>query len=217
MADLIDRKFGRLRVVEFAGVHTTPCGTRRRLWKCICDCGTEKIVQEQNLLNATTKSCGCWKYEKIKEHNTKHKGSSDRLYGIWKNMKRRCTSPRDKNYERYGGRGISVCEEWAESYDSFRKWAYENGYDESAPTGECMIDRIDNDGDYDPKNCRWVNRIIQANNTSTNRHITLNGKMLTIAEFARVMNISKFKARYRIELFEKGENDGQFNLSSGSD
>ena len=75
----------------------------------------------------------------------------------------------------------------------------------------------DKDGDYEPQNCRWVNRIIQANNTSTNRYITLNGKRLTIAEFARVMNISKFKARYRIELFEKGENDGQFNLASGGD
>lgn len=215
--DMISRKFGMLTVIEFAGYHTTPCGTKRRLWKCRCDCGAEKIVQEPNLKNGTTKSCGCWKYRKIKEHNTKHGGSKDRLYGIWKNMKRRCNDSRDSHYATYGGKGIKVCDEWASDYSSFKQWAYENGYDENAITGDCSIDRIDNDGDYEPSNCRWTNRIQQANNTSKNRYVTLNGKRLTIAEFARIMNISQFKARYRLELFEKGGADERFDRASGCD
>lgn len=217
--DLIDRQFGRLTVIAFNGVHESPCGTKRKMWKCKCECGNEVVVNTSNLLSGTTKSCGCLKHEKLMEHNTSHGGTNDRLYGIWKAMKRRCNSPHDSHYGNYGGKGISVCKEWADSYAAFRKWAYENGYDESAPTGECTIDRIDNDGDYEPSNCRWVNRIAQANNTSQNRHVTLNGKRLTIAEFARIMGISKFKARYRIELFEKGvETDGQqFDLEAGGD
>ena len=212
MNDLTGRRFGRLTVIDYAGVHTAPCGTKRKLWKCVCDCGVEKIVQENNLLNGSTKSCGCWKHEKIKEHNTRHGGTSDRLYGIWKSMKRRCNSTHDSHYDSYGGKGVSVCKEWSDSYEAFKIWAHKNGYDEYAPTGECSIDRINNDGDYEPSNCRWVNRITQSNNTSRNRYITLNGERLTIAEFARVMNISQFKARYRIELFEKkGRVDGRFN------
>ena len=203
MDDLVDRQFGLLTVIGYAGLHTTPCGTRRRMWKCRCECGKETVVSENNLKNGSTKSCGCWKQQRIKDYNTVHGGTSDRLYGIWKNMKRRCNSPKDSHYETYGGKGIKVCEEWANSYEAFKKWAYENGYDEDAKTGDCSIDRIDNNGDYEPSNCRWVNRITQANNTSKNRYVTLNGKRLTIAEFARVMNVSKFKARYRIELFER--------------
>ena len=217
VGDLIGKKYGMLTVMESAGYHITPCGTRRRLWKCHCDCGTEKIVQEPNLKNGTTKSCGCWKYRKIKEHNTKHGGSKDRLYGIWKGMKRRCNDSRDSHYATYGGKGIKICDEWANDYAVFKEWAYKNGYDENAKTGDCSIDRINNNGNYEPNNCRWVNRIQQANNTSQNRYVTLNGKRLTIAEFARTMNISQFKARYRIELFEKGDTNEQFDRASGGD
>lgn len=203
MADLIDRQFGRLTVIEYVGLHTTPCGTRRRMWKCRCECGKETIVSENNLKNGSTKSCGCWKQQRIKDYNTVHGGTSDRLYGIWKNMKRRCNSPKDSHYETYGGKGIKVCEEWANSYEAFKKWAYENGYDEDAKTGDCSIDRIDNNGDYEPSNCRWVNRITQANNTSRNRYVEFQGKRLTIAEFAKTMNISKNKAWYYVDKFDR--------------
>lgn len=147
--DLISRKFGRLTVVQFAGVYKAPCGTKRRMWLCKCDCGRYTTVNTSNLLNGSTKSCGCWKFEKIKEHNTTHGGANDRLYGIWKNMKRRCSNPNDKHFSTYGGKGIKVCDEWANSYESFKKWAYEHGYDETAQTGDCTIDRINNDGDYE--------------------------------------------------------------------
>ena len=201
-SDLVDRQFGRLTVVEFVGIHTTPCGTKRRMWKCKCECGKAKIVSESNLKNGSTKSCGCWKYQKIKEKCTTHGGTHDRLYGIWKNMKYRCNNSNDSHYMSYGGKGINVCPEWNE-YANFKKWAYANGYDESAPYGDCTLDRIDNNGDYSPTNCRWTNRITQANNTSRNRYVEFEGKRLTIAEFARAMNIDKNHAWYYVNKFDR--------------
>lgn len=202
MNDYISRQFGRLTVVEYFGTRKSPCGTTRKMWRCRCDCGNEVIVNTSNLRNGTTKSCGCWKHEKIKEFNTKHGGVHDRLYGIWKNMKRRCNNPKDSHYDTYGGKGIRVCEEWNE-YEHFKNWAYANGYDDSAEFQKCTLDRIDNDGDYEPSNCRWVDKIAQANNTSKNHHVELNGVKMTIAEFARAMNISKNHAWYYIDKFER--------------
>lgn len=203
MSDFISRQFGRLTVIGFDGIHTTPCGTRKKMWQCKCECGKETVVAENNLKNGTTKSCGCWKRDKLNEHNTVHGGSNDRLYGIWKNTKRRCNSPNDKHYDTYGGRGIKVCEEWNNNYQSFKEWSYANGYDDSAEFQECTLDRIDNNGDYEPSNCRWVDRITQANNTSKNHYVELNGIKMTIAEFARTMNISKNHAWYYIDKFER--------------
>lgn len=204
--DLISRQFGYLTVIEAAGIHVTPCGTKRRIWKCRCRCGNETVVSENNLKNGSTKSCGCWKKTRFKEFNTKHGGAkigqTDRLYGIWKNMKRRCSSPKDSHYEVYGKKGVCVCNEW-QDYSNFKEWAYANGYDEAAEYGQCTIDRIDNDGDYCPDNCRWVNRVVQANNTSRNRYVEFEGKKLTIAEFARAMNIDKNHAWYYVDKFDR--------------
>ena len=100
-----------------------------------------------------------------------------------------------------------VCEEWND-YANFKRWAYANGYDDDAKFGDCTIDRIDNNRDYEPSNCRWVNRITQANNTSRNRYVEFQGKRITIAEFARVMNIDKNHARYYVEKFDKEMTNG---------
>lgn len=216
--NLIGRRFGRLTVMAFDGIHKSPCGTTRRMWRCKCDCGNETVVNTSNLFNGSTKSCGCWKLEKITSHNTKHNGTHDRLYMIWKSMKYRCSSDHDKRYEVYGGKGVSVCQEWLEDYDAFKRWAYENGYDESAKTGECTIDRIDNNGNYEPSNCRWVDRTVQANNTSRNHWVELNGFKMTIAEFAKVMNISKNHAWYYLNKFEREVTDErQFDITPGCD
>lgn len=201
--DLTGEKYGKLTVVEFAGIHENPCGTKRRLWKCICDCGNEKVVQEANLKNGTTVSCGCHRLEMAKQRLTKHNGANDRLYGIWKSMKRRCNSKRDKHYSSYGGRGIKVCQEWSDDYQSFKEWAYQNGYDPCAEFQECTLDRIDNDGDYKPSNCRFVDKITQMNNMSTNRHVVFNGEKMTIAEFSRMLNIDPMRARYYIDKHER--------------
>ena len=200
MSDLISRQFGRLTVMDFEGIHTTPCGTRRKMWRCRCECGNESVVAENNLKNGTTKSCGCWKYEKLKERNTIHGGSNDRLYRIWKNMKRRCDSPNDKRYKTYGGKGVKVCEEWSNNYQSFKEWAYANGYDDSAEFQKCTLDRVDNDGDYEPNNCRWATMKEQANNKRTNRIVVYNGCKYTLTQLAEKIGMNKTTLKERLNM-----------------
>lgn len=163
--DLTGKRFGQLTVLESAGFHVTPSGTKRPLWKCRCDCGAEKVVQAKNLKNGTTVSCGCYKTKKLVESNYKHGGSKrgeyDKLYDVWRSMKRRCNNPNNKSYGYYGGTGISICDEWENNYSAFKEWAYQNGYDDTADRMKCTIDRIDPNGDYEPSNCRWVDMYVQ--------------------------------------------------------
>ena len=200
--DLIDRRFNWLTVIGLESIHTSPCGRKQRMWLCRCDCGNTCIVSESNLKNGSTKSCGCWKSKRLKQYNMIHNGTNDRLYKIWKSMKRRCNNKNDSHFKYYGGKGISVCKEW-DKYEPFKKWAYLNGYNEDSEFGECTLDRINNSGNYEPSNCRWANRVTQANNTNRNHIVSLNGHKMTIAEFARILNIDKNHAWYYINKFEK--------------
>lgn len=213
---MIGKRFGRLTVVGREKTYVAPCGTKRAMWKCLCDCGNEIVASTINLTSGNTKSCGCLKTERIVLFNTSHGGTHDRLYGIWKSMKHRCNNPNDSHYGTYGGKGISICDEWND-YKCFKDWAYKHGYDEDAEYGECTLDRIDNDGNYEPSNCRFVNRLIQANNTSKNHIIELNGHKMTIAEFARIMNIDKNHAWYYIDKFEREVENGQLDFKTGGD
>lgn len=162
--NLIGSRFGRLTVIEKA--EKAACGATR--WKCRCDCGNEVIVQYSNLKSGKTKSCGCLNRENRAERNTKHGGSVrghvDRLYRVWRGMIGRCYDKRNVSYCWYGARGITVCPEWRHNYEAFREWALATGYDENAPRGQCTIDRIDVNGCYCPKNCRWVNADTQTHN-----------------------------------------------------
>ena len=132
-------------------------------WVCKCDCGNEKSYLPQKLRNGTTKTCGCGKVERCKEYTikyrTKHGGRHERLYHIWHGMKERCLTPTNKDYPNWGGRGITICNEWVNDYATFREWALSNGYEDSL-----SIDRINNDGNYEPTNCRWVTLQEQAKN-----------------------------------------------------
>lgn len=124
------------------------------------------------------------------KHGHARRNNKERLYYVWYGIKARCYQPKATGYENYGGRGIKMCQEWKDSYLSFRNWAYENGYDPNAPKNECTIERKDCNKDYEPDNCCWVNKIQQANNTRRNHFITYNGETKTLSQWAHEYKIN---------------------------
>jgi hypothetical protein len=149
--DLTGMKFGEWTVLGYS--HTD--SNWHAYWNCVCSCGVRKKVQGRTLVSGDSKSCG-HALDACGESNT-------RLYHVWHAMHDRCEKPKASSYKWYGARGIKVCQEWSR-YKPFREWAYANGYDPSAPFGECTIDRIDVNQDYSPKNCRWVSMAEQSKN-----------------------------------------------------
>lgn len=187
LRDLSGQKFGKLTVIKRHGSqngHVT--------WDCVCDCGNTKIAQGVNLVSGITTSCGCLTSERIRAARTKHGMANTRLYRIWQDMRRRCHNPNRRHYDDYGGRGICVCEEWDNSFEEFARWAIEAGYNDSL-----TIDRIDNDGNYCPDNCRWVNWTTQANNKRGNHWLEYNGERRTLREWADITGIPYSTVRSR--------------------
>lgn len=166
--DISGQKFGRLTALEPVG--RNKCG--HVIWKCECECGNFTMVGGAELRRGNTRSCGCLHQDQLasidrtaishKKHGAFVKQKQvDRLYSVWKGIKNRCYQKKNDAYRYYGGRGIKVCDEWAHDYGAFRKWAMQNGYDPNAEHGKCTIDRIDNNGDYEPCNCRFVSMAVQ--------------------------------------------------------
>jgi hypothetical protein len=193
--DLKGKQFGRLTVLEYS--HTNKHG--QSMWKCRCACGSERIVTGSHLKSGHSISCGCYNAEAAKDRRKTHGKRKTRLYRIWLNMKARCTIESVSQFKNYGGRGITVCEEWANSFQAFYDWAMSNGYDENAPRGKCTIDRIDVNGNYEPSNCRWVSIQAQQFNKSTSKTVTLNGETHTLKEWSDKVgvNYSTMHSRYR--------------------
>lgn len=169
--DLKGEKFGRLLVLERAESYIEPSGRKRTMWKCLCDCGKITIVQASSLKAQTVHSCGCAKTERNQKYFTTHGFSKEKLYGLWREIKKRCYNPNYKQFKDYGGRGIIVCDEWLNNYVAFRNWALNNGYNPNAKFGDCTIDRINVNGNYSPENCRFVSMKIQNQNKRKNLNV----------------------------------------------
>lgn len=180
--DLTGQKFGRLTVLKLDHIK------RQSYWLCKCDCGKETISTSGDLRSGHKKSCGCLhddlSRERLIKMNETHGESKTRLYNIWIDIKKRCYRKNFWAYDRYGGRGITLCKEWHD-YLTFRDWCMNNGYTENL-----TIDRINNDGNYEPSNCRWVDRKTQANNKSNVRLISYNGETKNVSQWAETLGIN---------------------------
>jgi hypothetical protein len=185
--DLTGETFGKWTVVSYA---YTKQGKNQGIpqWNCVCECGTEKVVSGKMLKGGQSKSCGCSRKENkgIGERTKTHGMSKTRLYKIWAKIKYRCFDQNYPEFQYYGGRGITVCDEWLE-FEPFMKWANENGYNNTL-----SIDRIDYDGNYEPSNCKWATNEEQANNKSNNVKLEYNGKTLTLAQWARELGMERY-------------------------
>lgn len=186
--DLVGQRFGRLLVASYHSVK--PYGAT--VWTCKCDCGKEVVALSNNLRRGLTQSCGC----AHKGANKTHGQSDTRMYSIWCGMKQRCNGINTSSYKEYGGRGILVCAEWLNSFETFKKWAIENGY-----TDVLSIDRINNDGNYSSDNCRWAADKEQCRNRRSNRILTNNGIAKTVAEWSEETGIKSNTIRRRIDAY----------------
>lgn len=165
----IGQRFGKLVVLGFGFNENIS----RNTWICQCDCGNTVEVYPANARAGRVRSCGCAQLEAATTHGMRY----TRIYRIWVDMRRRCRDENHKTYKHYGARGISVCREWNESFISFMQWAFKNGYSDTL-----SIDRIDVDGDYTPKNCRWATARQQARNRRSTRYLDAFGETLPAVE-----------------------------------
>lgn len=180
------QRFGRLVAIERVGTDKLGNAT----WLCKCDCGNVKIVNTTCLRRGITRSCGCL----AKECRYVHGKKKTRLYHIWQNMKCRCYNPNNPAYSNYGGRGITICDEWRRNFTAFHDWAMSHGYRD-----DLSIDRIDNDGSYTPDNCHWATRTEQSQNRRKNHMIEMDGERKILAKWARQYNLNYDTVRSRLK------------------
>lgn len=182
-------RFGRLTIVkEVEQWH------KRRSFLCRCDCGNIKVVNLAKLRSGNTQSCGCYQAESRKLHTKTHGYSKTRIYRIWAGIKERCLNPKNHIFKYYGGRGISVCDEWLE-FEPFLKWALKNGY-----KNNLTIERKDFNGNYEPSNCTWIPSSEQNGNTRKTIRVNHNGQTKSLKEWSRILGFNYLAIYKRIYL-----------------
>lgn len=195
MIDLTGQRFGRLTVVSYS--HSNDAA----VWRCKCDCGADDVMAKTGHLRSNTvQSCGCMQKEAY-ENNLVTDGRINRTHGmsrhpldnVFDNMLKRCYDPKNHRYKTYGGRGIKICDEWLDDRGEFYRWGLANGWEKGL-----TIDRVDNDGDYTPDNCRFTDRYQQMNNTTRNVYLTWKGETKSIAEWAREIGTSYISLQHRV-------------------
>lgn len=187
--EMIGRKFGRWTVL---GEADERCKNGSILYRCRCDCGSERTVNGSILRQGGSTSCGCYNREIITKPDAVYK---ERLYSVWSSMKSRCCCATDRSYKNYGGRGIRVCEEWRSDYKAFKQWAYSHGYADGL-----WLDRVNNNDDYSPENCRWATTMEQARNKRTNVFVEYNGQTMCLIDAAAASGIKVATIKRRMEL-----------------
>lgn len=192
----VGQMFGRWRVKSTDYIREK-YSHRYYLCECTCDKHTERYVDEYNLKNGKSQSCGCRIRESASARFSTHGKTGTRLYHVWCSIKERCYITTHKSYANYGGRGITMCDEWLNDFEAFEKWAFENGYDENAPKGQCTIDRIDVDKGYSPDNCRWISLTEQNDNRTTTIWLTYNGRTQTLLQWSKELGINPNTMRTR--------------------
>lgn len=176
--------FGKWKIIGFDNERSK---NGRKYYFCECQCKdkTIKSVRDDSLISQKSTSCGCYNREKVSEATSKHNSCNSDLYDVWTNIKQRCLNKNNPNYKNYGGRGITICDEWINNFIKFQEWAIKNGYKKGL-----NIDRKDNDKGYSPENCRFITYIENQNNKRTNAYIEFNNKIDTITNWARSLNMN---------------------------
>lgn len=193
--DFIGKRFGNLTVIsEAEPIKEGRDGRLRPAVLCRCDCGNEKVVRIMCLKRGSCISCGCEARRRASKRLFKHGMTHTRLFSIWDSMLDRCYKGFSIEYGNYGGRGITVCDEWRTEFINFYNWAISNGYEDSL-----TIDRINNNGNYEPSNCRWATYQAQARNRRNNHLLTFNGDTKTVTEWAGLIGMSTSGLLNRLE------------------
>lgn len=190
----VGKRFGRLLVVSFNSTYS-----RGAIWNCICDCGKEVAVSSRHLMDGGTNSCGCLRTEVLKAKSFVHgyaKAGGKKIteYYAWHSMKDRCLREKHPCYHRYGGRGITVCDRWVNSFQNFLD---DMGF---KPYKKATLDRVDNNKGYYKENCRWVDFSVQNNNRSNNVFISYKDKTLSKAQWARLLKIEPTNFQNQIKI-----------------
>lgn len=182
--DMTGRQFGRLTVLQRVEDHVYPNGRHDIQYLCRCDCGKELVALGIHLRSGHTSSCGCARAEAARNTMTTHGMTNTRLHDIWKNMKERCLNENHKNYDIYGGRGITISDEWIRSFETFYQWSVSHGYNDSL-----TLDRVDVDTGYTPDNCRWVSQKEQCNNTRRNIVVRIGDETRTLKQWTELLGL----------------------------